>query len=90
MAEYYGLTQLTGVSVMINAQGADLPTPEVLARRPPSDEQWEGVLVQVTGDVAQKVSATARRGRHVGECRIDDRGYDAIGTGNVTQEAPGR
>ena len=87
VAEYYGLTQLTGVSVVINAQGADLPTPEVLSTATAaSDEQWEGVLVQVTGDVSSESLGFGEWGVDdtSGECRIDDRGYDAIGTGNVT------
>ena len=87
VAEYYGLTQLTGVSVVINAQGASLPTPEVLSTATAaSDEQWEGVLVQVTGGVSSESLGYGEWGVDdtSGECRIDDRGYDAIGTGNVT------
>lgn len=87
VAEYYGLTQLTGVSVVINAQGAALPTPEVLSTATAaSDEQWEGVLVQVTGGVSSESLGYGEWGVDdtSGECRIDDRGYDAIGTGNVT------
>ena len=51
-----------------------------------SDEQWEGVLVQVTGDVSSESLGYGEWGVDdtSGECRIDDRGYDAIGTGNVT------
>ena len=87
VSEYFGLTQLTGVSVVINAQGADLPTPEVLSTATvASDEQWEGVLVQVTGDVSTESLGFGEWGLDdtSGECRVDDRGYDAIGTGNVT------
>ena len=87
VAEYYGLTQLTGVSVVINAQGAALPTPEVLSTATAaSEEQWEGVLVQVTGDVSSESLGYGEWGVDdtSGECRIDDRGYDAIDTGNVT------
>ena len=86
VAEYFGLTQLTGVSVVINAQGADLPTPELLSTATAaSDEQWEGVLVQVTGDVSTESLGFGEWGLDdtSGECVIDDRGYDAIGTGNV-------
>ncbi|MBO73731.1 MAG: hypothetical protein CMD33_00480 [Flavobacteriales bacterium] len=87
VSEFYGLTQLTGVSVVINAQGADLPTPELLSTAiAASDEQWEGVLVQVTGNVSTESLGFGEWGLDdtSGECRIDDRGYDAIGTDNVT------
>ena len=87
VSEYYGLTQLTGVSVVITAQGADLPTPELLTTATAaSEEQWEGVLVQVTGDVSTESLGFGEWGLDdaSGECVIDDRGYDAIGTGNVT------
>ncbi|MBN31176.1 MAG: hypothetical protein CL845_04165 [Crocinitomicaceae bacterium] len=87
VAENFGLTQLTGVSVVINAQGVELPTPELLSTTTAaSEEQWEGVLVQVTGDVSSESLGYGEWGVDdtSGECRIDDRGYDAIGTGNVT------
>jgi predicted extracellular nuclease len=86
VVEYNGLTELTGVSIVINAQGADLPTAEVLSTATAaSDEQWEGVLVQVTGDVSSESLGFGEWGLDdtSGECRIDDRGYDAISTGNV-------
>ena len=66
---------------------ADLPTPGVLSTATvTSDEQWEGVLVQVTGDVSTESLGFGEWGLDdtSGECRVDDRGYDAIGTGNVT------
>ena len=87
VSEYFGLTQLTGVSIVINAQGADLPAAEMLTTATvASDEQWEGVLVQVTGDVSTESLGFGEWGMDdsSGECVIDDRGYDAIGTGNVT------
>ena len=49
-------------------------------------EEWEGVLVQVTADVSSEDIGFGEWGvdDSSGECRVDDRGYDAIGTGNVT------
>lgn len=86
VTEYFGLTELTGISVVITAQNAALPTPEVIATSvAASDEQWEGVLVQVTGSVSTESLGFGEWGLDdaSGECVIDDRGYDAIGTGNV-------
>ena len=88
VSEYNGLTQLSSPSIVINAQGAELPTPEVLSTgTAASDEQWEGVLVQVTGDVSSESLGYGEWGLDdtSGECRVDDRGYDVIDeTGNVT------
>lgn len=87
VSEYFGLTQLTGVSVVITAQNADLPAAEALSTAAvASEEQWEGVLVQVTGDVSTESLGYGEWGVDdtSGECVVDDRGYDAIATGNVT------
>ncbi len=87
VAEYNGLTQLTSPSIVIQAQNSDLPTPEVLSTvSVAAGEEWEGVLVQVTADVSSEDIGFGEWGvdDSSGECRVDDRGYDAIGTGNVT------
>ena len=87
VTEYNGLTELTGVSIVINAQGAALPTPEVLSTATvAAGEEWEGVLVQVTGDVSAESLGFGEWGLDdaSGQCVIDDRGYNAIATGNVT------
>jgi predicted extracellular nuclease len=86
VSEYNGLTQLASPSILIQAQGADLPTPEALATAAvAAGEEWEGVLVQVTADVSNPDFDFGEWGLDdsSGECRVDDRGYDAIGTGNV-------
>ena len=85
VAENYGLTQLTGVSVVISAQNADLPVAEVLTTAATSEEQWEGVLVQVDGDVSAEDLGYGEWGLDdsSGQVVIDDRGYNAIATGEV-------
>lgn len=86
VAEYNGLTQLQGASVVINAQNADLPVAEALSTLVAgSEEQWEGVLVQVTGDVSAEDLGYGEWGLDdtSGQCVIDDRGYNAIATGYV-------
>ena len=86
VSEYNGLTQLSSPSILIQAQGSDLPTPELLATSAvAAGEEWEGVLVQVTADVSNESLGFGEWGvdDSSGECRVDDRGYDAIGTGNV-------
>ena len=85
VSEYNGLTQLTGVSILIEAQNAALPTAEVLTSGTVSDEVWEGVLVQVTGDVSNEDLGFGEWGMDdaSGQCVVDDRGYDAIATGFV-------
>ena len=86
VSEYNGLTQLASPSIVIQAQGSDLPTPELLATSAvAAGEEWEGVLVQVTADVSNESLGFGEWGvdDSSGECRVDDRGYDAIGTGNV-------
>jgi predicted extracellular nuclease len=86
VSEYNGLTQLSSPSIVIEAQGADLPMPEALTTAAvAAGEEWEGVLVQVTADVSNADLGYGEWGvdDSSGECRVDDRGYDAIGTGNV-------
>lgn len=85
VSEYSGLTQLTGVSVVVEAQNAALPVAEVLSTGTVSDEIWEGVLVQVTGDVSNEDLNYGEWGLDdaSGQCVVDDRGYDAIETGFV-------
>ena len=85
VSEYSGLTQLTGVSVVIQAQNASLPMAEVLATGAVSDEPWEGVLVQVTGGVSTEDLGFGEWGMDdaSGQCVVDDRGYNAIATGYV-------
>jgi predicted extracellular nuclease len=86
VSEFNGLTQLSSPSIVIQEQNAALPTAEVLSTAVVSaSEEWEGVLVQVTGDVSNADIGFGEWGLDdsSGECRVDDRGYDAIGTGNV-------
>ncbi|MBT6162737.1 MAG: hypothetical protein HOH92_03475, partial [Crocinitomicaceae bacterium] len=86
VSEYNGLTQLASPSIVIQEQNSALPTAEVLSTAVvAASEEWEGVLVQVTGDVSNADIGFGEWGLDdsSGECRVDDRGYDAIGTGNV-------
>jgi len=86
VSEYNGLTQLASPSIVIQEQNSALPTAEVLTTAVvAASEEWEGVLVQVTGDVSNADLGYGEWGLDdsSGECRVDDRGYDAIGTGNV-------
>lgn len=83
VSEYFNLTQLTGIGVVILSQGNALPAPEVLATASVADEQWEGVLVQTTGAVTAEANNfgewTLSDGS--GDATVDDRGYDASTTG---------
>ncbi len=83
VSEYFGLTQLTGVGVTILSQGNDLPAAEVLATSAIADEQWEGVLVQTTGDVTAEANNFGEWALSdgSGDANVDDRGYDAETTG---------
>ena len=85
VTEYFSLTELINPSVVITAQGAALPAPQVLATSAVADEQWEGVLVRVTGDVTQAALGNNEWALSdgSGDIRVDDRGYNAILTGGV-------
>lgn len=53
VSEIFGLTQITGVTnIAIQTQGNVLPANQPLATTGISDEQWEGVLVEITGEVS--------------------------------------
>ena len=85
VTEYFNLTELINPSVVITAQGVALPAPQVLATSAVADEQWEGVLVRVTGDVTQATLGNNEWALSdgTGDIRVDDRGYNAILTGGV-------
>jgi len=51
VVETYTLTQINSENITILTSGNALPNPEVLSTLAAGDEQWEGVLVQVTGEV---------------------------------------
>lgn len=83
VTEYFDLTQLTGVGVTIVSQGNGMPAAEILATSAVADEQWEGVLVQTTGDVTSEASNYGEWSLSdgSGDATVDDRGYDADATG---------
>lgn len=85
VSEYFNLTQLTSPSVVITSQGNTLPTPEALSTAAAADEQWEGVLVTVTGDVVNAGLGNNEWSLSdgTGDLRVDDRGYNALLTGAV-------
>ncbi len=85
VAEYFGLTQLNSPSVVILSQGNDLPAAESLSTLAMADEQWEGVLVTVTGDVVDPALGFGEWSLSdgSGDARVDDRGYNALLTGAV-------
>ena len=85
VSEYYGLTQLSSPSVVILSQGNELPAAEALGTAAVADEQWEGVLVTVTGEVVDPALGFGEWSLSdgSGDARVDDRGYDALLTGAV-------
>ena len=89
VTEYFGLTELTSPSVVITAASATVPAPEVLTTLAAANEQWEGVLVRVTGSVANPSLGNNEWSLDdgTGALRVDDRGYNAILTGAVTAGA---
>lgn len=53
VSELFGLTQITGVTnIAIQTQGNVLPANQPLATFGINEEQWEGVLVEITGPVS--------------------------------------
>lgn len=85
ITEYFSLTEITSPSVVILSQGNALPAAEVLTTASVADEQWEGVLVQVTGDVTNAALGNNEWSLSdgSGDVRVDDRGYNALLTGEV-------
>lgn len=85
VVEYYDLTELTSPSVVILSQDNALPSAEMLATSAVADEQWEGVLVTVTGDVVDPALGNNEWSLSdgSGDVRVDDRGYNALLTGAV-------
>jgi predicted extracellular nuclease len=82
VVEYFGMTQISGPGVAILSQGNALPAAEMLATAAVADEQWEGVLVQVTGDfVAEASFGEWSLNDGSGDATVDDNGYDVLGTG---------
>lgn len=73
--EYYELTELVSVSELtIESSGNPLPEPEVLATGDVEQEQWEGVLVQVSGACTNTDLGFGEWELNDGSgaCRIDD------------------
>ena len=52
VSEVYGLRQILSAVPTVQSSGNALPAAEVLAPSAINDEQWESVLVQMTGEVA--------------------------------------
>lgn len=52
VAEPFDLTTITNALVTVNSSGNALPAAELLGTAAVNDEQWEGVLVEATGFVA--------------------------------------
>jgi len=65
VSEENDLTQINANSVAVNSSGNALPAAEILTTVNVSEEQWEGVLVQTSGDVASEDLS-------FGEWSIDD------------------
>lgn len=86
VGEYYDLTQLSSPAVSIVSQGNDLPAAEVLGSAAVSEEQWEGVLVHTSGTVDNDALGFGEWSVDdgSGSVRIDDKGYDALGSGLVS------
>ena len=85
VSEYFDKTQIGTPATLILSQGNALPAAEMLTTADASAEQWEGVLVEVTGFVT---NADAGFGEWAlsdgsGDLRVDDAGYDAIDAGLV-------
>ena len=83
--ENFDRTQISTPATVILSQGNALPAAEMLTTADAGAEQWEGVLVQVTGVVT---NADAGFGEWAlsdgsGDVRVDDAGYDAIDAGVV-------
>ena len=80
VSEFNGKTQIADPATIIVSQGNALPTSEVLTTAAANAEEWEGVLVQITGVVT---NADAGFGEWAlsdgsGDLRVDDAAYDAI------------
>ena len=86
VVEYNDLTQLSSPAVSIVSQGNDLPVAEVLSSAAVSEEQWEGVLVHTSGAVDSDALGFGEWSVDdgSGSARIDDKGYDALGSGLVS------
>lgn len=72
--EWFDLTIIAQAVITVNTQGNALPAPEVLGTFAINDEQWEGVLVETTGDVS---NGDAGFGEWIvddltGDVRVDD------------------
>jgi len=66
VAEYYDLTQIEPTDIQILSSGNPLPTPTQLTAKAAASEEWEGVLVQVSG-----LTVTVGPDSH-GEWRVKD------------------
>ena len=72
VSENFGLTLITAVSALnVQSQGNPLPTAQSLFTADINQEQWEGVLVEVTGDVTVDVDG-------FGEWALSDGSGDAL------------
>ena len=81
VTEVYGLRQIQAATPEVLSSGNALPEAEMLATAAINDEQWECVLISMTGECA---NADAGYGEwHLNDGSgigvIDDVGYDAIG-----------
>ena len=81
VTEVYGLRQIQAATPEVLSSGNALPAAEMLATAAINDEQWECVLISMTGECT---NADAGYGEwHLndgsGIGTIDDIGYDAIG-----------
>jgi hypothetical protein len=75
--EWFSLTLLTNTTITVNSSGNALPAAELLTTLGANAEEWEGVLVSVTGDV---VNGDLGNGEYSlndasGEIRGDDLAY---------------
>ncbi|RLT44282.1 MAG: hypothetical protein DWI57_03395 [Chloroflexi bacterium] len=66
VAEYYDLTQIEPTAIEILSSGNPLPAPVELTAKEAAGEEWEGVLVRLSG-----LTVTAAPNQH-GEWRVKD------------------
>lgn len=86
LVEFFGRTQIQNTLAVLQSTANPLPAAEVLTTGAMGDEQWESVLCEATGQVAQ---ADAGFGNWTiddgtGQIGVYDLGYDAIGDLTLT------
>ncbi|MDG1260605.1 MAG: lamin tail domain-containing protein [Flavobacteriales bacterium] len=74
--ESFDLTLVSGASAVINSSANALPAVEVVSTLDAAQEQWEGVLLEVTGDVSTADLGNGEFGVNdgTGELNVDDLG----------------